>query len=89
MDPRSERYTFVYNLKSDICLVKSKYQTQKEFIQYHFSMVKVALIILSVVVMMIAVVAAVLGFIRYRKYQRNMSYPYSQTILYDPVHTTN
>ncbi|XP_044272304.1 leucine-rich repeat-containing protein 70-like [Tribolium madens] len=87
MDPRTEREIQVFYLKSDICSVKSKHVVRTESIEYQFSIVRISLIVLSVILMLVALVAAVLGVIKYRRYQRNMSYPYATQIAYDPVST--
>ncbi|KAJ3647145.1 hypothetical protein Zmor_024679 [Zophobas morio] len=87
-DPRTGRSIRVFYLKSDICSYKRELSSHIDYIQHHFSMVRVALVILCVTVLIAGILAVILGFVRYKKYRRESNYPYASQIAYNPIATT-
>ncbi|XP_072381156.1 CD180 antigen-like [Diabrotica undecimpunctata] len=81
-DDGSER---IYSLTADIC--NPDRQSHTSILTQHFNKIRVVMIILSSTILVVTVIAAVIGVLRYRKSIAFKNYPFSAQVSYFPVQT--
>lgn len=54
-----------------------------------FNIVKIALISLSIVLIVFTLIAMIIGWNKWRSYQRNRNYPFVSNVIYNPINTVS